>query len=173
LQHPPAYSRTVAAFLYEFPLDSLIKALKFDERLIIANFLADALVGNISSRPDCLLALPLHPSRLRERGFNQSQLIAARIARTLRLPLLTDASFRVIDTPPQSSLPLRARKRNMRRAFVLAPDLDVQDKHFAIVDDVMTTGASIDALASLLMTAGAKEVSAWVVARTLPHRGKS
>jgi len=173
LQHPPAYTRTVAAFRYEFPLDSLIKALKFDEQLIVANFLADALAARISSIPDHLLALPLHPARLRERGFNQSQLLATRIAAVLQLPLLTGAASRVRDTPPQSTLPWRARSSNMRKAFALSPDLDVRDKHVAIVDDVMTTGASIDALAHLLLDAGAKEVSAWVVARTVPHRGKS
>ncbi|MBU0689271.1 MAG: ComF family protein [Gammaproteobacteria bacterium] len=173
LQHPPAYTRTVAAFRYEFPLDSLIKSLKFNEHLILANFLADALAARITSAPDYLLALPLYPTRLRERGFNQSQLIAARISHNLLLPVLTDAAFRIRDTPPQSSLPWRARNHNMRKAFALAPNLDVRDKHIAIVDDVMTTGASIDALATLLKQAGAKEVSAWVVARTLPHRGKS
>jgi ComF family protein len=173
LRHPPAYSRTIAAFRYEFPMDSLIKALKFNEQLIVANFLADALAARISSFPNHLLALPLHPARLRERGFNQSQLLAARIAAVLQLPLLADAASRVRDTPPQSTLPWRARSSNMRKAFALSPDLDVQDKHVAIVDDVMTTGASIDALAHLLLDAGAREVSAWVVARTVPHRGKT
>lgn len=169
LRHPPAFSRTVAAFRYEFPLDSLIKALKFDERLILANFLADALASRVQVRPDAILALPLHPSRLRERGFNQSQLLATRISQNLQLPLLTHSAFRVRDTPPQSSLPWQARKRNVRKAFALAHHLDVRDKHIAIVDDVMTTGASINALADLLKQAGAKEISAWVVARTVPH----
>lgn len=173
LQHPPAYTRTIAAFRYEFPLDSLIKALKFDEQLIVANFLADALAARISSIPDHLLALPLHPARLRERGFNQSQLLATRIAAVLQLPMLTGAASRVRDTPPQSTLPWWARSSNMRKAFALSPDLDVSDKHIAIVDDVMTTGASINALAQLLLDAGAREVSAWVVARTAPHRGKT
>lgn len=172
LQHPRGFMHTLAAFRYEFPLDSLIKALKFDEQLILANFLADALASRIRSLPDCLLALPLHPARLRERGFNQSQLLASRLAAVLRLPLLTGAASRVRDTPPQSTLPWRARSRNMRRAFALTAGLDVRDKHVAIVDDVMTTGASIDALAHLLRDAGAREVSAWVVARTVPHREK-
>ncbi|MBA3023372.1 MAG: ComF family protein [Sideroxydans sp.] len=173
LQHPPAYTRTIAAFRYEFPLDGLIKALKFDEQLILANFLADTLAARISSRPDCLLALPLHPARLRERGFNQSQLLASRIAAVLQLPSLTAAASRVRDTPPQSTLPWRSRSSNMRKAFALSPGLDVRDKHIAIVDDVMTSGASIDALAQLLLDAGARQVSAWVVARTVPHRGKT
>jgi ComF family protein len=173
LQHPPAYTQAIAAFRYESPLDSLIKALKFDERLILANFLADALAARITARPDHLLALPLHPARLRERGFNQSQLLAARLADALQLPLLSGAASRVRDTPPQSTLPWRARARNMRKAFALSPDLDVRDRHIAIVDDVMTSGASIDALARLLLDAGASKVSAWVVARTVPHRGRS
>lgn len=171
LRHPPAYARTVAAFRYEFPLDSLIKALKFDERLILANFLAEALAARITARPDCVLALPLHPARLRARGFNQSHLLAARIASLLRLPMLAGAAFRIRNTLPQSTLPWRARAGNMRKAFALSANLDVRNKHVAIVDDVMTSGASIDALARLLLEAGAREVSAWVVARTVAHRG--
>lgn len=173
LQHPPAYTRTIAAFRYEFPLDSLIKALKFNEQLIVADFLAGTLANRITARPDHLLALPLHPARLRARGFNQSQLLAARLGTLLRLPLLTGEASRVRDTPPQSTLPWRARSRNMRKAFALSPGLDLRDQHVAIVDDVMTTGASVDALAHLLREAGAREVSAWVVARTVPHRGRS
>jgi len=172
LQHPPAYTRTVAAFRYEFPLDSLIKALKFDEQLILANFLADALASKITVRPDCLIALPLHPARLRERGFNQSHLLSGRLAQTMALPLLTQTALRVRDTPPQSTLPWRSRSRNVRKAFALSPKADVRGKHVAIVDDVMTSGASLDALAHLLKDAGAAEVSAWVVARTIPHPGK-
>jgi ComF family protein len=172
LQQPPHFDRTVAAFSYSFPLSQLIKALKFHERLILANFLADKLAQRIITQPDVLIALPLHPARLRERGFNQSQLLAARIARRINVPLLTDACRRVRDTPPQSSLPWKERDRNMRQAFVVADGL-VYGKHIAIVDDVMTTGASMGALAHALKQAGASEVSAWVVARTLPHHEKT
>ncbi|MFZ2161697.1 MAG: ComF family protein [Sideroxyarcus sp.] len=169
LKQPPPFDHAVAAFSYKFPLDKLIQALKYRERLILVKFLADALPRRITSRPDCIVALPLHPARLRERGFNQSLLLARRISRQLDIPLLADACERIRNTPPQSSLPWKERDKNMRQAFACKPGTDVRGKHVAIVDDVMTTGASIGELARALKQAGASEVSAWVVARTLPH----
>jgi len=169
LQHPPAFDHAVAAFSYSFPIDQLIKALKFHERLILVDFLADELAACVTSKPEGVIAVPLHPTRLRERGFNQSQLLAVHIAKRLNIPLLSDACQRVRDTPPQSSLPWKERDKNMRHAFSMHPDADVQGKHVAIIDDVMTTGASLGEIAHTLKQAGAREVSAWVVARTLPH----
>ena len=169
LQHPPAFDHAVAAFSYSFPIDQLIKALKFHERLILVDFLADELASRVASKPDFVIAVPLHPTRLRERGFNQSQLLAARISKRLDIPLLTDACQRVRDTPPQSSLPWKERDKNIRAAFSMRADVEVQGTHIAIVDDVMTTGASLGEIARMLKLAGAREVSAWVVARTLPH----
>lgn len=169
LRDPPRFDRTVAAFSYRFPVNQLIKALKFHEHLVLANFLADSLLPRIVSRPDLIIALPLHPARLRMRGFNQSQLLAARIARRLDIPLPTNGCRRVRDTPPQSSLPWQERDKNMRKAFAVTGDIDWHGQHIAIVDDVMTSGASLGAVADVLKQAGASEVSAWVVARTLPH----
>lgn len=169
LRDPPRFDRTFAAFSYRFPVNQLIKALKFHEHLVLANFLADALLPHIVARPDLIIALPLHPARLRMRGFNQSQLLAARIARRLDIPLLTNGCRRVRDTPPQSSLPWQERDKNMRKAFAVTGDIDWHGQHIAIVDDVMTSGASLGAVADALKQAGASEVSAWVVARTLPH----
>lgn len=169
LKAKPSFERTVAAFSYDFPLNLLVKALKFNDQLILVNFLADELASRIALRPDCITAMPLHPLRLRKRGFNQSQLLAARIAQCLGVPLLSHACQRVRDTPPQSSLPWKERDKNMRGAFEIALPRAVSGKHIAIVDDVMTSGASVGELARTLKTAGAREVSAWVVARTLPH----
>ena len=111
--------------------------------------------------------MPLHPLRLRERGFNQSVLLAQRIAGRLNIPLLLNACERTRNTSPQSTLPWQKRGKNMRGAF--ACNTDLSGRNIAIVDDVMTTGASIEELARTLRLAGAGEVSAWVVARTLPH----
>lgn len=169
LQQQPPFEHTVAAFTYSFPLDKLIQALKFREHLILVDFFADALAQLVTIRADCIVALPLHPDRLRERGFNQSLLLARRIARQLDIPLLANACTRVRNTPPQSSLPWKERDKNMRQAFNCAADAGVNGKHVAIVDDVMTTGASTGELARALKQAGASEVSVWVVARTLPH----
>ncbi|MBU1425315.1 MAG: ComF family protein [Gammaproteobacteria bacterium] len=169
LKQPPPFDHTVAAFGYKFPLDKLIQALKYRDRLILVNFLAEALVQRITTQPDCIVALPLHAIRLRERGFNQSLLLAHQVSRRVGIPLLADACNRVRNTPPQSSLPWKERDKNMRQAFACKPGADVRGKHVAVVDDVMTSGASIGELARALKKAGAKEVSAWVAARTLPH----
>lgn len=167
LQHAPSFDRTVAAFAYAFPVDKLIQAVKFSGQLTLVEHLADALAQRIDLRPDGVVAMPLHPQRLRERGFNQSQLLALRITKQIGAPLLADACTRTRNTSPQSSLPWQERGKNMRKAFSCAADLT--GKHIAIVDDVMTTGASIEELARTLRQAGASQVSAWVVARTLPH----
>ena len=114
------------------------------------------------------MAMPLHPARLRERGFNQSLELARGIARSLDIPLLTNSVRRIRNTQPQSTLPWKERKRNMRNAF--ACDDNLAGQHIGIVDDVMTSGTTLDELARILRLAGAREISAWVVARTLPHQ---
>lgn len=167
LKQAPSFNETLAAFAYAFPVDQLVQAVKFSGRLALVNQLADALTSRISTRPDHIIAMPLHPLRLRERGFNQSHLLAQRISRNLNISLLTDVSERIRNTTPQSSLPWQERSKNMRGAFTCSVDLT--GKHIAIVDDVMTTGISIEELARSLRQAGAIHISAWVLARTLPH----
>jgi ComF family protein len=169
LQHPPHFKHTLAVFAYAFPLDKLILALKYGERLHLAKLLVDKLAQSVSTRPDCIIPMPLHPERLRERGFNQSLQLARHLAQRLDIPVLPFACQRIRNTPSQSSLPWKERSKNMRKAFSCLTD--VQGKHVAIMDDVMTTGATVNELALEIMNAGASEVSAWVVARTLPHTG--
>ena len=163
----PLFDRTLAVFAYAFPLDKLIQALKFGERLMLAEGLADSLVHRVDVRPGCIIAMPLHRSRLRERGFNQSHELARHIANGLNIPLLPHACQRVRDTPPQSALKWKERGKNIRNAFTCTQNLS--GKHIAVVDDVMTSGASMNEVAAALRSAGAREVSAWVIARTLPH----
>ena len=169
LQHPPHFNRTVAAFAYAFPLDKLVLALKYGERLHLATLLGDKLAQRVSSLPDCIIAMPLHPQRLRERGFNQSLQLARQVGRQLHIQVLPGACQRIRNTPSQSALPLKERGKNVRKAFHCCAD--VAGKHVAVVDDVMTTGTTMNELALTLINAGASEVSAWVVARTLPHTG--
>lgn len=167
LKKAPGFDATLAAFAYAFPIDKLVQAVKFSAQLALVDQLADALAPRITTRPDYLIAMPLHPLRLRERGFNQSHLLAQRLAKNLGIPLLANACERTRNTPPQSLLPWQERGKNMRGAFTCS--IDLTGKHIAIVDDVMTTGASIDELARTLRQAGSVQVSAWVLARTLPH----
>lgn len=167
LKRMPYFDRSIAVFAYAFPVDRLVQALKYGEQLALANALGHRLALRIVHRPDLVLPMPLHPARLRERGFNQSLELARSLARNLGLPLSAESARRIRDTTPQSALPWKARKRNMRSAFVC--NGEVAGRHIAIVDDVMTSGATLGELAHTLRRAGAREVSAWVVARTL-HR---
>jgi ComF family protein len=168
LKHPPAFDRTHAALAYAFPLDRLIPRLKYQGRLAIAPALGACLAQAVeyAPRPDRLIAMPLHAKRIRERGFNHATEIAHTVAKQLGLPLDLNSCQRVRDTPPQMGLKHDARRRNVRGAFTCSGE--VQGQRIALVDDVMTTGTSLDELAATLKQAGALEVSCWVVARTLP-----
>jgi ComF family protein len=111
--------------------------------------------------PEALVAVPLHPSRARERGFDQGHWLARRLARQLERPLMP--AVRVRNTPSQRDLPRKARFTNLRRAFRVTSPLPTR---VVLLDDVMTTGATLDALASACRKAGAEEVEAWAIART-------
>jgi ComF family protein len=173
LRRTPAFDATVAAFVYAFPVDELIQSLKYRGRLALAEWAAYALSAALTAptvRPDLLVAMPLSRARQRERGYNQALEIARLVARQTRVPLLPSAVTRIKDAPPQATLPWKQRAKNIRGAFTCAHDL--QGKAVAVVDDVMTTGASLDELARTLKRAGAARVENWVVARTLPPNSR-
>lgn len=167
LKHPPHFDATFAIFSYDFPANALLRALKYQGRLEIAEFLATTLVHNLAGckRPDLIIPMPLHTSRLKERGFNQAAEIARRVARLMNVPLAVDAALRVRATEPQAGLPLAKRKKNLRGAFASGQALS--GKKIAVIDDVMTTGTSLNELAKTLKAAGAVQVECWVAARTL------
>lgn len=172
LRRPPAFSATTAAFDYDFPLDGLLHAFKYAGNLALAETLALPLIVALSRepRPDALLPMPLHPSRLKERGFNQALELAKPIAARLNIPLLPKACARTRDTLSQAALPWKERGKNIRQAFICLDRLD--GMKIALLDDVMTTGATLHELAKAARTQGAADVVAWVVARTPPHGDK-
>lgn len=168
--HPPAFDLTHAALDYTFPVDKLIQVYKYHQQLALARLfgtLLSQIVGS-EARPDIILPMPLHPARLRERGFNQALEIAKFIAKDLGLPLATNTARRTVNTLSQATLAWDARKKNMQGAFTY--DTNLQGQHIALVDDVMTSGATLHALAKTLKRAGAAQVRVWVVARALLHR---
>jgi ComF family protein len=167
LKQPPAFGRTVAVYRYDFPVSVLVQQLKYGGELALAPWLADRLAEQVGTTglPDLLIPMPLHGRRLRERGFNQAALIAGGLAKRLDLPSGLDVCRRVKDTRPQVELPIKSRRGNMRNAF--ACDADLSGKRVALVDDVMTSGASLDELARVVKKAGAIEVEAWVLTRTV------
>jgi ComF family protein len=167
LKRPPAFDRTIAALSYVFPLDRLIPRLKYHGQLAIAPALGEWLARATEAAPvpDRMIAMPLHATRIRERGFNHATEIARDVAARQGLPLDLSSCQRIRDTPPQTGLKHDARRRNLRGAFACSED--VRGQHIALVDDVMTTGTSLDELAATLKRAGAREVTCWVAARTL------
>lgn len=166
LKRPPLFDHTRALFRYAAPIDRLVLGFKYGGRLDVGRVLGQALAAAIAQDPtpvDAIVPVPLHRRRLRERGYNQSLELARPIARALAIPLLTHAVRRVRPTPPQTRLDYAQRRRNVRQAFAVRAD--VAGKRLAIVDDVMTSGHTANALARCLKQAGATEVVVWVVAR--------
>lgn len=169
LRVSPAFDRTLALFSYAHPMDALLQRYKYQQKLDLGVTFASLWQERLAGRtlPDMIVPMPLHPTRIKERGFNQSLEIARPLARRLHLPLDARACQRTRHTPPQASLPLKARVKNMRGAFACNRRFD--GLRIALIDDVMTTGASLHELAKVIKAAGATEVECWVVARTLPR----
>lgn len=166
LQSPPPVTATRAAFVYGFPLDRLVPRFKFHHDLaagrLLAELMAEGLAG--ADRPEALVPIPLHAARLRRRGYDQAMELSKGLARALDLPLLTGALSRTRDTAPQSELDAPARRRNLKNAFAAAAPTTLP-RHIVLVDDVMTTGATLHAAARTLRKAGVTRVDAWVCAR--------
>lgn len=169
LKSPPAFDATCAALRYGYPVDRLVLDLKFRRRLASAEFFAGAMLAG--QRPDgaLIVPVPLSRERLRERGFNQALEIARPLARALGLPLDATSLARTRETPPQSRLPWRARRANIRHAFACSRDLS--GMVVIVVDDVMTSGATLDAGARVLKDHGAARVVNWVAARAVREGG--
>ena len=165
----PAFDDSVAAFDYGFPIDVLIQQFKYSQQLALGTWLGARLLERLSGMPlpEAALAMPLSRARLRERGFNQSLEIAKPLCRALGVALLPHACERMRDTESQTTLPWKERAKNVRGAFACHENFT--GKHVAIVDDVMTSGASVNELAKTLKKSGATRVSAWVIARTRPE----
>jgi ComF family protein len=168
LRKPPPFAACLAAFRYEDPLPALVGGAKFRGRLNLARLLGLSLARYVGERsaqpPGAIVPVPLHPDRLRERGYNQALEVARAVARALSIPLDTGCCARVRATAPQASLERKERRRNLRGAFeVHRPPAT---EHVVILDDVVTTGSTAAELTKALLAAGAHRVEVWAVART-------
>lgn len=168
LAAPPRYDAVVAPLVYEYPADRMIQRFKFRRDLSMGRSLGALLVEAVRARggvlPELLLPVPLHPARLRERGFNQSLVLARQLGRQLALPVRHDLLRRRRPTAAQSGLDRRERRRNVRGAFELHRPAALPDR-VAVVDDVLTTGATVAEITRVLKAAGVTQVAVWALAR--------
>lgn len=191
LRDPPPWSRAVTACDYAYPWDGLVAALKFRDALDLSGALAGLLAarlvdrgsggaaagGQTPSEPvtngeataiDALVPMPLSEARLAQRGYNQAALLARALGAALRLPVRDGWLLRIADTAQQATLPRERRMANVRGAFAVEPRALtlLRGRRIALIDDVMTTGATLTEAAREVLAAGAAQVQVWVVART-------
>jgi ComF family protein len=168
LARPPSFDATLALWPYAYPVDRLIQSLKYQGNLPVARLFGAALAPHVADRTvDFVVPMPLARERLRARGFNQAVEIAR--ATVGRAAMATADVERVRDTASQTDLPYKERAPNVRGAF--ACQCALRGRRVAVIDDVMTTGATLSELAATLKRAGAEWVENWVIARTLPRDG--
>jgi ComF family protein len=171
LRRPPVFDAAWAGYLYRAPFDHLVQRLKFNQALAVARALlpdwSAALRGHLATRcdaaPEALVPIPLHRSRLRQRGYNQALELARDLGRELRLPVLPAALVRARATAPMPGLDLAARRRNVRGAFAMGPT--PPPARVALIDDVMTSGATLNEAAKVLKRGGVERVEVWVLSR--------
>ena len=178
--YPPEFDRAIAAVDYVSPWRELIAQFKFSGDIALSHSLCGLLAARVRAQsprtlPQWIIPTPLSDKRLRERGYNQTWHLAKGLSRELGIPTLPHALRRLKDTPRMMSLDADARRAHIRGAFEVVPDCRraLVGRHVAVVDDVLTTGATLNEITQTLMAAGARSVSVWVVARTPSPGAKS
>lgn len=168
LQHPRPWDRAWVPLRYGWPLNRLVTRFKFSANLACGRVLADLWrqAGPPPLRPDCIVPVPLHAGRLRQRGYNQALELARPLARAWAIELDSGLLRRRRATPPQSELDAVTRRRNVRGAFALTAK-GALPRHVALLDDVMTTGATLAECSRVLRRAGVRRVDVWALARAL------
>ncbi len=169
LNKPPEQDASFSLFRYHSPIDRLIVDLKYHDTLALSRFFAAQMAGQLKERalPQLLIPIPLHPRRLRQRGYNQSLELAKQLSKQLTIPVRHDILMRIKDTPPQASLPFSERKNNMKEAFQInSTDIPA---HIALIDDVLTTGHTVNVAAKILRKIGVQNIEVWTIARTIKN----
>lgn len=170
-ERKPVIDRAICPFRYAYPVDKLIQDMKFRSRLEIAGFFAHFMANVLTSRgtdlPQVLIPVPLHSSRLRERGYNQSLELSRNLSGIMNIPVDNYCLFRKQKTRAQSDLPARQRKKNIRGAFSADIEALSTYEYVAIIDDVITTGATVRETARLIKKSGVKRIDVWSCARAV------
>ncbi|MEE9342155.1 MAG: ComF family protein [Gammaproteobacteria bacterium] len=171
LQSTPAITRCFSLYAYQYPVDGIVQRIKFRRDLALIHsmgaLMAKHIIDQNQAQADVILPVPLHRKRLFTRGYNQSIELARPIQNATGIPIDNTLCKRIIHTEAQSLLPASQRRKNIRGAFKIARKID--NTHIVIVDDVMSTGSTLNELANALLKAGARQVDAWVLARSVFH----
>lgn len=165
LKKPPFFDSTLSVCSYHSNIRHLITQFKFQQKLYCGRILSQLMIKMLQKQPravDSILAVPLHRHRLRRRGFNQALELAKPIARHFNIPIIDNDCYRIKETAPQSELPANKRRRNVAHAFAMGA---IVPQRVAIVDDVVTTGHTVNELSRILKMAGAESVQIWCLAR--------
>ena len=165
----PDVDRVITAYRFEEPLRTLLHAFKYRDGLYLTSLLTTLMLHAAidTSTIQCLIPIPMHPKRLRERGFNQAAILAMRLSRILKLPYDVNQCKKIINTTPQAGLSAVMRKKNLKNAF---QSHTLPYQHVTLIDDLLTTGNTANEVARTLKRQGVKEVDVWCCARAVPQR---
>lgn len=166
IKKPPYFDSVISYYRFEEPLRTLLHDFKYKKALYLRSFLAQLMINAFQSKifkPDCLVPIPLHPQRLRERGFNQAAELAKLLAKQLNFPCNTRLCQKIINTPPQVGLNHKQRRKNLRHSFTVRAN---NYQHIILIDDLLTTGSTANEVARILKQQGVKRVDLWCCART-------
>lgn len=166
-QKKPAIDKTTAPYYFEDPLRQVLHAFKYHQALFLSQKIAQLMLEKVPidlNQTQCLIPVPLHQKRFCTRGYNQAALLARILAKSLRLPCELQLCQKITDTRPQASLNAVERQHNVKRAFVVKP---TAYRHVTLVDDLITTGSTVNELATRLKQQGVEEVHVWCLARAV------
>ncbi len=167
IKKTPYFDRTIINYVFEEPLRSLLHQFKYHDGLYLTSFLSYLIFKSLPSStelPQCLIPVPMHPQRLKRRGFNQAAVLARSLAKRLQIPCDLFSCQKVLNTKPQASLDGKQRKKNLCNAFITKK---LPYQHVAIIDDLLTTGNTANELALSLKKSGVTQVDVWCCARTI------
>jgi ComF family protein len=167
IKKPPYFDRASITYSFEEPIRSLLHHFKYHNGLYLASFFSHLIMRSViasNKRPQCLIPVPMHPHRIKQRGFNQAAILTKILAQTLQLPYHLTYCQKIINTAPQASLDQKQRHKNLRQVFK-AKTLPYQ--HVALIDDLLTTGSTANELALTLKKTGVQKIEVWCCARTL------
>ena len=171
IKKPPYFDNALIAYVFEEPLRSLLHRFKYHNNLHLCSFLCQLMLDAVQKQPvsttaPCLIPVPMHSKRLRQRGFNQAAVLTKALARKLSLPYDLTSCQKIINTAPQASLDSEQRQKNLRNAF---HSKALPYEHIILIDDLLTTGCTANELAKTLKETGVKRVDVWCCARTISH----